>query len=351
MRGRPWSRRWSIAVVLAVVLALAAGCASDVDEYEIDEEEPDLADDTEMPGDAPDGKSDAELPSAGGDAFGVRKLYPSVPGGREWLLPANGHVGNSEWSPSNGNRGTLKATSEPGVFRTRGGPRFPVTSPKGKAWFRNVEVTAYYRLRQKLTGSDEISPLGNYGFQLIVRGERHLTGTVSASSINDGIAPPTGTVAGPGYPFKGGSVNAHCLAASYHTNINVDGRVLFKKEISHTAGYTGSRSTARPFSGGGTMPMNRWFGIKYVVRNQSGGGAVRMETWLDANATGQWAKVSETNDSGGWTGANNDGCGAAPFHYASDQIITWAGPFVLFRFDNVEADVKWLSVREIAALR
>jgi hypothetical protein len=345
MSGRLWSRRGAI----AIVLALTAGCAGDIEPYEIDEAEPDL-DDGQMPGDEPDGDPDAELAPAGTDAFGVRKLYPSVAGGREWRLPANGHVATNEWSPSNGSRGTLKATNEPGVFRTRGGPRFPVTSPQGKAWFRNVEVTSYYRMRAKLTGADEISPLGNYGFQLIVRGERHLTGTVSASSINRGVAPPAATVAGPGYPFNGGSVNAHCLAASYHTNINVDGRVLFKKEISHTGGYTGGRNTVRPFASGGAMPMNRWFGIKYVVRNSSGGGAVRMETWLDVNATGQWAKVGETTDQGGWTGTSLDGCGAAPFHYAADQIITWAGPSVLFRFDNIEADVKWLSVREIAPL-
>ncbi len=43
-------------------------------------------------------------------------------------------------------------------------------------------------------------------------------------------------------------------------------------------------------------------------------------------------------------------CAAAPFKYKRDQIVSWAGPNVLFRFDNVEADVKWFSVREIAAL-
>jgi hypothetical protein len=202
-----------------------------------------------------------------------------------------------------------------------------------------------------------MSPLGNHGFQLIVRGEAHRTGTISGAKINGGTPPPAGTQAGPGYPFAAGATeNAHCLAASYHLNMNVDGRLVFKKEVSHTGGYTGGRATVKPFvgaggQGGAEMPLGAWVGYKLVVRNAPG-GAVRFEAWLDARADGTWKQVAEASDTGGWNGgdAGLDGCGAAPFGYTQDQKITWAGPLVLFRFDNVEADVKHFSVREIAPL-
>ncbi len=60
----------------------------------------------------------------------------------------------------------------------------------------------------------------------------------------------------------------------------------------------------------------------------------------------------DVDDTGGWNAqtATIDGCGAAPFSYAVDQLITWAGPYVTFRVDNLVYDFKWASVREIAPL-
>ncbi len=37
----------------------------------------------------------------------------------------------------------------------------------------------------------------------------------------------------------------------------------------------------------------------------------------------------------------------APFRYAADQVMTWAGPWVTFRSDSVVMEFKWLSVREV----
>jgi hypothetical protein len=283
------------------------------------------------------------------DRFGVRKVYPTISGVREWFLPADAERANPEWSPSNGDRGRLVRTDEAGVFRVRGGPRLPVKSPSGRAWFRNVEVTAYYRYRSSLPPAEQQNPTNTFGYQILVRGEAHRTGTIAGNRINDGVPPPAGTVAGPGYPFGNATVNAHCLAASLHGYVDIDGRVRFKKEVSHTAGYTGERARVSPF--GGRVPTGRWFGTKYVVRNLGSRG-VHMELWMDLDASGQWRKVTESDDTGGWRAEDGgvDDCAAAPFRYAPDQRITWAGPSVLFRFDNIETDVRWLSVREIAPL-
>ena len=51
-----------------------------------------------------------------------------------------------------------------------------------------------------------------------------------------------------------------------------------------------------------------------------------------------------------WTAYGLDGTDAAPYSIASNQLITWAGPYAGFRADNVSLDFKALSVREIAPL-
>jgi hypothetical protein len=64
-----------------------------------------------------------------------------------------------------------------------------------------------------------------------------------------------------------------------------------------------------------------------------------MEDWIDNNNDGNWAKIYDYKDSGGW-GTNATRCGGDP-----DQIITWGGPIATFRTTSV--DIRNLSVREI----
>jgi hypothetical protein len=302
--------------------------------------------------DEPDGGSSpgGDAGSSGDDPFGVDRIYPTVAGGREWFLPANGDEPSPEWNPDGGSRGGLQRTGEPGVFKVRGSPRLPVKSPAGKAWFRNIEMTMYIRYVENLPPDEQANPRDTFGWQFLARGERHTTdATVDTATINDGVPPPAGTATSPGYPFAPGrTVNSHCLAASMHGYLEVDGRVRFKKEVSHTGGYTDARGTVQALPTG--MPVGGWVGYKFVVRNMGGDRAVHMESWIDAAGDGTWQKASEADDTGGWAGGEPDGCDAAPFGFAADQLITWAGPWILFRFDNIESDVKWLSVREIAPL-
>jgi hypothetical protein len=292
---------------------------------------------------APDGgapPADAGAPvNAGQDPFGVRKIYPTKSGGREWFLPANARQGDGEWGGAN----SVAATGEAGVWRVEGSPRIPVSSPVGKAWWRNVEMTGYYRYRSTLPNAN-LTP----GFQMYARGERHTANQVAAASVNGGRQPPAGTATWPNYPFSG-MINGHCLGSSYKGYMDINGSMDFKKEVSHTAGYTGSRDSKKPF--GGTVPTNQWVGFKVIIRNFDGNRSVQMESWLDPRGDGNWQKINEVRDTGGWAGAANpDGCGAAPFNYQNDQIITWAGPHVNWRFDFVSADIKWLSARELDPL-
>jgi hypothetical protein len=287
---------------------------------------------------------DAGAPAAS-DRFGVRMLYPTVTGGREWTLPDTAESASNEWNVET-NPVTRVAA---GVFHTLGNNgevRLTVGSPSGRAWWRNVEMTAYFRYTAPHDSNDQLRH-----WEFVTRSERHARGTASASSINGGVSAPVGTATWPGYPFGGASVTANCLGSSYHGNFYPEGRGLFEKEITHTEGYASQRAASTV--SGFANPQQRWFGLKYVIRNAGNDQRVHMELWLDANSGGDWQRLSQTDDSAGaWvkSASEIDGCTKPPFSYTLDQLITWAGPWVVFRSDSVEMDFRALSVREIAAL-
>jgi hypothetical protein len=300
---------------------------------------------------APDSGGDCE-PSTGApagsggaavDSFGVAEMYPTVKGGREWTLPATADSADEEWKPQQ------RVVSRCGgaFLEVSGRPRHDVVSPRGKAWWRNVEMTAYLRYRDTMI----VDPSQTPHWTFYARGERHTDQmAASPSTINGGVVAPAGTTTWPGYPFDA-DVPAACLGTSVKGLLHLNGTVTWQKEISHTEGYTNERAAAQAISGG--VKKGVWLGFKIVIRNSHNNQAVHMESWIDAAATGNWRKVTESEDHfGGWLAMTPtiNGCGATPFAYKPDQIITWAGPFVTFRSDNLVFDFKWASVREIAPL-
>jgi hypothetical protein len=281
----------------------------------------------------------------GKDRFGVRMLYPTTSNGREWYLPDNATSSSNEWNVER----TLVTQVEPGVFHTlgdNGEVRLSVGSPAGHSWWRNVEMTGYFRY----TAAHDSAGQERH-WELLARGERHASGNFRPTSINAGIAAPSGTRTWPGYPFSANSLTAACLGTAYHGNFYTNGHGLFEKEISHTNGYSSQRaeSAAPRFQD----PMQRWFGLKFVVRDAEDAKRVQLELWLDANADGNWSRLTQTEDAAGKWAANDaslDGCSDAPFFYQRSQLLDWAGPWVIFRSDSMAIDFRWLSVREIDAL-
>lgn len=279
------------------------------------------------------------------DVFGVVKLYPTVEAGREWELPDDAEYASSEWNVETNPVTRVSA----GVFHTAGNngeTRLTVGSPSGKAWWRNVELTGYYRY---------VGPMDSNGqerhWELLARSERHSAVPTTGASINAGVPAPVGTVTWPGYPYDGAaSIDSHCLGSSYHGNFYLTGHGLFEKEVSHSGGYASQRAEtpATDFAN----PQGRWFGLKFVLRNHASNANAHLELWLDANADGNWRILTQTEDLGAWSANNSsiDGCAAAPFSYATDQPIIWAGPWVVFRSDSIALDFRWLSAREIAPL-
>jgi len=309
-------------------------------------------------GDAPDGGAEAvggadaaPVPDAGlsadagGAGFTPGEIYPTKGGGRVWYLPDDADRASAEWQPE-----TLDVIQvAPGVFRTQGDPsgqvRLDVPSPPGAAWWQDVEMTGYFRYTGLVSSSQQPH------WELFARGERHSSSALTGDQINGGVAAPPGTVTWPGYPYGSGPVDPHCLGTAYHGNAYTSGRTLFEKEISHTAGYAAQRAVA--FPAGFVPSVNSWFGLKFVLRNAEAGQRVHMELWIDADASGNWALATQTDDTpGGWAASSTtlDGCSMPPFGYGSSQILGWAGPWVTFRSDAMTIEFRALSVREIGPL-
>jgi hypothetical protein len=272
-------------------------------------------------------------------------LHPTTAGGREWYLPDDAEKRSDEWNVESNPVTRVSA----GIFHTSGNDgevRLSVASPSGRAWWRNVEMTGYYRYTAPMDSNGQARH-----WELLARGERHSSNNVNGNSINGGVSAPAGTATWPGYPYGDVSLNPHCLGTSYHGNFYLDGRGLFEKEVSHSGGYASQRAekAAPAFAN----PLDRWFGLKFVMQNADGAQRVHLELWLDANASGDWALLTQGDDTpGSWSASNQalDGCTTPPFSYRPDQLMTWAGPWLIFRSDSIAVDFRWLSAREIAPL-
>jgi hypothetical protein len=288
----------------------------------------------------------AVVPAPRTDPFGVLEMYETLPGGREWFLPADAERASAEWKPQGAT--TIVTRVAPGEFHTDGQAgqvRLVVTSPAGKPWWRNFEATAYFRQTSTLASADQVPH-----WELLGRGERHSGTLVSGEAVNDGVPAPPGTATWPGYPFGAAPVNPRCLGTAYHGNAYPSGRLVFEKELSHTDGYGDHQRGQVPLT---PVEPGTWFGMKFVVRNVSSDRSVHLELWIDHAGDGSWFKATEVDDdAGSWPARTTtiDGCGAPPFSFATDQVITWAGPWLTFRSDAMGLDFKWLSVREIAPL-
>jgi hypothetical protein len=152
------------------------------------------------------------------------------------------------------------------------------------------------------------------------------------------------------------SKDRSCEATKYNANAYFTGRVKFEKCIMHTNGY----SSSNPEKTNALSPAKwtgQWTGFKQVMYNipnstaKNGGPIVKIELYADqgnnaSSPSNQWKKVIEAQDDGsgnvfsGPRGSYN--CGSD--HYIP---VTWGGPLLIFRWDHLDAEFKWLSVYEL----
>jgi len=261
------------------------------------------------------------------DQFGIKELYATKAGGEQWYM----NMQNPTSDPRMGQGVSLTKNPDGSYKVTTTQVRLQVFTSSGyhqgsiatynqqqmaaKGYmqspndWKNVEMTGYLKVNS-FTGS---TSNGAAHIEFLARGGTH------TSSVP-------------------------CEGTAYHSNTYETGRVKFEKELSHTAGYT----TGDPEISGATGTLQgRWVGIKAVFYTFSN-GSVKLEQWLDdksdnINSLGNnWHRVLQFKDIGNW-GGGSPSCGGTP-----STIITWGGPIVHFRWDNIDnMDIKDLSVREI----
>jgi hypothetical protein len=256
------------------------------------------------------------------DSFGIREIYPTVQGGREWFMnmqnPFEDEIvsSNSDIALDQQSDGSWKVNSSK--------VRIRVETTQGQEEWKNVEMTGYVKIISSISTTNP----NEFSDQEDEREDEdsidpHLTWRARGGRHNDMV------------PCEGTALNGALYS---------EGKITWKKEIWHTGGYTDARGVSH-------IPnsiINKWIGWKAVMYNINNNSAVKMESYLDINADNNWIKVSEVEDNGGWYADASDeifynaDCGRK-----KDHIITNSGPIATFRADNLIFDFKNFSIREI----
>jgi len=246
------------------------------------------------------------------DKFGIKKIYPTNIGGREWFINMANPKNDSLFSVGDISHQNITRESDGSWHILYPKVRMEVTTPPGSALWKNVEITGYVKVNS-IIPHDHNNNANYTDIAWLARSGRH-----SDSSRCDGTA------------LIGG--------------IHDDGTVGWKKEIWFTGGYTKELAQSKPAN----SIVGKWIGWKVVMYNINNNTAVKMESYLDYNNNNHWVKVTDILDDGGWFADATDGefysanCGRA-----KDYILANGGPNVTFRSDNLAMDFKDLSVREI----
>jgi hypothetical protein len=250
------------------------------------------------------------------DKFGIRMLYPSKPNGEQWYIRANHPEKDPQFRPqvplSKNSDGSFKVTEgkiRMGVWPSTGNHPEKITTYNEKELekkgymespndWRNVEITGYVKFNRGV----------NYdNFAWYARGGIHTNGK-------------------------------ECEGTAYKGQLYYSGKTRFAKEQWFVS-YVFS-----PYKQSMGSMNGKWIGFKTAMYNVEKNGhlAVKLEIWLDKSNDGNWQKVYDYIDDGGW-GNDGQACGGRP-----DQIISWGGPLAAFRWDNADdVDIKDFSVREI----
>jgi len=268
------------------------------------------------------------------DPFGIREIYPTKAGGEQWFMNMNDITQH------------LRASFErhPTLTRNPDGS-WKVSSTEIRF---NVYTSSGYH-------HELISTLNQQ--QLAAKGyiqspndwkDVEITGYLKLNKQGGDVRGHSGALVGGHYTFYArggihtgfGAPDGGCEGTSYHADWAYDGGTRFAKEQWHVS------YVFTPYMSSTDSIIGKWVGFKMIMYNiqQNGTTAVKMEIWVDPNDDGNWINVNNFVDSGGW-GKDGVECGGAP-----DQIISWGGPIVTYRWDNSpDVDIKDFSVREIQA--
>lgn len=260
---------------------------------------------------------------------GIKILYPTKENGRVWyagwsdrdaITLKSGKSDPSDLEFIARGNGTVSIGGE-GIAHLQGAsPRMYVLDPaKNKKW-NNVEVTIYGK---------RISEAGFESSQGIVIGARseHQDATKETS----------------------------CLGWTYYGRLLYDGRAVFQKEIIHEGAYSINKpeenNKAIWDTTDGSLPRNKWIGVKFIVKTNLDRKSVKLELYRDLTdgyKGGNWEKVAEYTDSGDWFQTDTDADVMAVCGYPASKILLDSGTSVFIRNDKVkDVEYKLFSIREI----
>ena len=251
------------------------------------------------------------------DRFGIKKIYDTKIGGREWYVnmtnPSSDPwfiLGEVALQKQIDGSWRLGGTDINDQFNDKYHIILGVNTPPWKEEWRDVEITGYVKIILASEDEDE----EEVGLQWYARGANH---------TNE-------------YPCEGTSLKGRLL---------IDGNANWKKEIWHDGGYTDESETEKATT---RSLIDRWFGWKVIIYNTDDTSAVRMESYIDDANNNTWIKVNDLTDDGGWFASTSDdefddaACG-----FPKNYVLTNSGPVASFRSDGIVWDFKNLSVREI----
>ena len=227
--------------------------------------------------------------NSGVDRFGVKRLYPTLTGGKNWAANWDNGVARNltsgqvdPYDPWYRARGSAQYRVDGAGLMTVSGAtvRQYVQEPSLNNGWRNVEITIY-------------------GKRVADSGTAY-AGIVCVTRTNHSAYGASETVNG-------------CDSRGTGARFRLDGHIDFEKETKHPTSI--ARSNKAIWS---TMPYNTWIGYKLVVYDLPNGN-VKFEHYMDltdgANG-GTWNKVNELEDNG-----SNHGVGGTPCAAGMDPAI------------------------------
>jgi hypothetical protein len=260
--------------------------------------------------------------TAGGnnlDPFGIREIYPTTPSGEQWFMNMNDPNNDPRTEPQ-----TTLTKNPDGSWKVTGNAvRFNVFTSSG---YRHELITTLNQ--QQLAAKGYMQSPNDWK-------DIEMTGYVK---FNKGDTSDGFTWYARGGHHTGAGFPQGCEGSSIKEELDFAGTTRFEKEQWHV------HYVFTPHKPATDSIQGKWVGYKAVMYNvdQIGTTAVKEEIWLDPNDNGNWVKVNEFTDAGGF-GDQGQVCGGKP-----DQIITWGGPIATFRWDKTtDVDIKDFSVREI----
>jgi hypothetical protein len=260
------------------------------------------------------------------DAFGIRNVYRTRPGGTLWTSKwdedrdFDGVDPRDPWFDADHGSATYRVES--GKLAVSGEiPRMYVYDPERRRQWRDVETTMYFK-RVDDTGIP-------YAGMTIVARSNHLD-------------TESGRFA--------------CDTRGYGARMRYDGHIDFEKETDYPYNAAVANKPYWPDE----LPRDRWVGVKFVVYDDAQ-NRVHLELWVDrtgGRAGGRWTKANQVVDDGNLFGDRACRRGidpqAALLNDPSRKGSESGRPnlTVFFRSDGVGTNgllYKWGSAREIAA--